>query len=86
MEVLPGRPRENTARMLDDIRAARADGIQMIVFPEMAVPGYLIGDEWERTSFIRECEDCCLELCAASTRLVAIFGRLGVDWKLHNED
>jgi len=86
MEVLPGRPRENTARMLADLRTAQADGIQLIVFPEMAVPGYLIGDEWERTSFLRECDDCSRELCAASNGLVAIFGSVGIDWERHNED
>jgi NAD+ synthase (glutamine-hydrolysing) len=86
MEVLPGRPRENTARMLAAIRAAQTDGVQMIVFPEMAVPGYLIGDEWERTSFLRECDDCGRELCAAGRGLVVIFGSVGVDWARHNED
>ncbi|MDP6113492.1 MAG: hypothetical protein QGG53_16670, partial [Planctomycetota bacterium] len=55
VDVLPGRPRENTALMLDRIAAARADGIELLVFPEMAVPGYLLGDEWERASFLREC-------------------------------
>jgi NAD+ synthase (glutamine-hydrolysing) len=72
--------------MLDLIRDAKADHVQMIVFPEMAVPGYLIGDEWEHISFLRECEDCGQELGAASQGITVIFGSVGIDWKRRNED
>ncbi|TFG63219.1 MAG: hypothetical protein E4H28_06680 [Gemmatimonadales bacterium] len=56
MEVQPGRPRANTERMLEAIGRAVADRVDLLMFPEMAVPGYLIGDEWERDAFLRECE------------------------------
>ncbi len=85
-EVLPGRPVENTARMLDDLHAARADGIDIVAFPEMAVPGYLLGDEWEHEAFLRECEACVDELCAATQGLIAVFGSVGIDWTRRNED
>lgn len=86
MEVLPGRPAENAARMLEFIGQAISDQVELIVFPEMAVPGYLIGDEWEHDAFLRECEKCCAELRAASTGIVSIFGSVGLDWRRRNED
>ena len=86
MEVLPGRPRENTASILRSIEKARIAGAELVVFPEMAIPGYLIGDEWEHEAFLRECEECCAEVCSASTGLIVVFGSVGLDWKKRNED
>ena len=42
--VHPGNPRQNTAVMKDFIAKAKAAGCDLIVFPELAIPGYLIGD------------------------------------------
>jgi NAD+ synthase (glutamine-hydrolysing) len=86
MDVLPGRPSENTASILRALENARADNVQLVVFPEMAVPGYLIGDEWEHEAFLKECEACCSEISKASKGLVAVFGNVGLDWKKKNED
>ncbi|MDP6630930.1 MAG: NAD(+) synthase [Kiritimatiellia bacterium] len=86
IEVLPGRPRENTAHMLARIHAARTDGIRLVVFPEMAVPGYLLGDEWERASFLNECVACGEALRAASDGLVVVFGNVALDPARRNED
>ncbi|MEI6167207.1 MAG: NAD(+) synthase [bacterium] len=87
MEVLPGRPRENTVTMLAEIAAAKQAGRQLLVFPEMAIPGYLLGDEWERAAFLRECEACGDEIrAAASAGLTVVFGNVGLDWHLKNED
>ena len=65
MEVLLGYPARNAETMLSWVRKARSDGVELLVFPEMAVPGYLIGDEWERPSFLRECEECGRRIQAA---------------------
>jgi NAD+ synthase (glutamine-hydrolysing) len=86
MEVFPGRPSENTAKIVSHIKDARTDGVKLVIFPEMAVPGYLIGDEWEHEAFLRECEDCGREICAASKDLIVIFGNVGLDWHKRNED
>ena len=86
MEVLPGQPWENTQRMLAQIDAARTDGVELVAFPEMAVPGYLIGDEWERQAFLRECESCGHRLREAGRGLVVVFGNVGLDWRRRNED
>jgi NAD+ synthase (glutamine-hydrolysing) len=86
MEVRPGRPDENVAAVLDRIREARADGVRLLVFPELCLPGYLIADEWERDAFLRECEACADEIRRASDGLTVVFGSVGVDWTRRNED
>ena len=86
LEVLPGHPRTNTDRILARIQQAGADGIELLVFPEMAVPGYLLGDEWEHEAFLRECEACGETLRAAADTLTLVFGNVGIDWQRRNED
>jgi NAD+ synthase (glutamine-hydrolysing) len=86
MEVVPGRPRANTQQMLAALEQARADGVALVVFPELAIPGCLMGDEWERSAFLRECEACGEEVRAASAGIVAVFGNIAVDWTRRNED
>ena len=86
LEVLPGRPAENTAAILARIAEARQAGMDLAVFPEMAVPGYLLGDEWERPAFLRECEACGEAIRAAATGIAVMFGNVGLDWHRCNED
>lgn len=86
MEVVPGRPPDNAARMLEHIRQAHRDHVQLLVFPELAVSGYLVGDEWERSAFLRECEDLGRDIAAASGSLTTVFGNVALDPALRNED
>jgi NAD+ synthase (glutamine-hydrolysing) len=86
MKVAPGRPRDNTETMLQAVSRARSDRVDVLVFPEMAVPGYLIGDAWEWDTFLRECEDCTRELSHASHDLVTVFGNVAADHDRRNED
>ena len=86
LEVQAGHPVSNTERMLTHIGRAREDGAELIVFPEMAIPGYLIGDEWEHEAFLRECEHCADEVRQASRGTTVVFGSVGLDWDRRNED
>jgi len=54
MEVVPGNPEANLARILRGIDEAAAGGASLVLFPEMALPGYLVGDEWENDAFLRD--------------------------------
>ncbi len=72
--------------MLELVAEARRVGIEMIVFPEMAIPGYLLGDEWERQAFLRECEACGEMLREVARGVVVVFGNVGIDWHKRNED
>ena len=54
MEVVPGNPEANLARILRGIDDAAAAGASLVLFPEMALPVYLVGDEWENDAFLRD--------------------------------
>jgi len=86
IHVLPGQPAANTETMLKAIAAARTQSAELIAFPEMAIPGYLLGDAWERDAFLRECEACGHRIREASKGLVVVFGNVGLDWQRRNED
>ena len=46
LEVVPGDPERNVARMEETIAAEAARGTDLVAFSEMAVGGYLVGDLW----------------------------------------
>ncbi len=86
LEVKPGHPYQNTLAMLKMIEDARAAKAQLIVFPEMSIPGYLLGDTWEQPAFLRECEAMGKRICAASADICIIFGNVAIDWEKRNDD
>ncbi len=86
MDILPGQPQHNAVRIISNISRARKDGIQLLVFPEMSVPGYFVGDNWERPAFLNECYRCNEEIRKASKGLIVVFGSLGMDPDRRNED
>lgn len=91
-QVFPGDPARNGARMLELMDGARGLGAHLIAFPEMCLPGYLLGDMWERPAFLRECEDWAARIAAATgpggpgEGLAAVFGTVAVEWDLKGED
>ena len=62
MRVIPGHPSRNTETMLRMITKAKQQDADLVVFPEMAISGYLLGDTWEQTSFLEDCEECGREI------------------------
>ena len=86
IEVVPGQPKENTLKMLQVIRDAKKDNSDLIVFPEMCIPGYLIGDAWERMAFLEECEECSAAIMEASIGVQIAFGNVVMDRSKKNED
>lgn len=86
MEVIPGRPDLNSRKILDMISEARLKKAQLVVFPEMAVPGYLLGDTWEQRAFLRDCENFGRLIVEASVEICVLFGNVGVDWDKIGDD
>ena len=75
MEVLPGDPEANLARIIRGIDEATAAGGSLVVFPEMALPGYLIGDDWEHDALLRDLADMNAEIVAHTRgRCAAVWG------------
>ena len=70
MQVHPGEPARNAETMLRWMREYN-DTADLLVFPEMCIPGYLLGDMWERPAFLRDCEywtDRIIEATVAAIR------------------
>ena len=85
-EIIPSMPADNTARIINYIEQAKNNKADMIIFPELSISGYLIGDMWESESFIRECEELGKEIIKASKDIYVIFGNVAVDRNKKNFD
>ena len=86
MEVLPGRPDVNSQKMLDWIARAKQEDVDVILFPEMAIPGYLIGDRWEQPAFLDDCVQYGQDIIAASEGITVVFGNVAVEKRRTNTD
>ncbi len=86
IKVIPGQPRINTEKILKKIEEAKTAKVDLIVFSEMVVPGYVIADMWERNDFLEECKRCGEEIIYASKNIAVAFGNIDVDDEETNED
>lgn len=85
-EIIPSMPTNNAARIINYIEEAKNNKADVIIFPELSISGYLIGDMWESESFIRECEELGEEIIKASKDIFVIFGNVAVDRNKKNFD
>lgn len=85
-EIIPSMPTNNAARIINYIEEAKNNKADMIIFPELSISGYLIGDMWESESFIRECEELGEEIIKASKDIFVIFGNVAIDRNKKNFD
>ena len=86
MVTAPGNIRANLAKMLAYLYEARERGVKLVVFPELAVSGYMLGDRWEHDEFIFEIQQANEAIRAASQGLVVIWGSIRADVDRNGED
>ncbi|BBH52399.1 NAD(+) synthase [Fluviispira sanaruensis] len=86
IRVLSENCKQNFETMKSYIELALGQKANLIVFPEMSLPGYFNGDIWEQNSFLRECEFYNNKISELSKEIDIIFGSVGIDWKRKNED
>lgn len=79
MEVVPNQPRKNLETMLEMIGKAKREGADLIAFPELAIPGYLIGDLFYRDDLHREFMSFNDEIRKASNGIAIAYGNIAVD-------
>lgn len=79
MKVAAGHPDTNTKKILSLIAEAQTQGADIVIFPELAVPGKMIGGAWQQESFLDECERCGAEIIAASENITVVFGNAEID-------
>lgn len=85
-EIIPSMPVINASKMIKYIEEARDNKADIIVFPELSVSGYMVGDIWESESFVRECERLGEEIIKASKDIYVIFGNIALDKAKKNFD
>ncbi len=86
MEVIPGHPDLNFKRIIKIIKEAREKAADILLFPEMCVPGYLIGDTWEQQTFLDDCAFYNKKIAAAAKGILVMFGSVAFEKDKLNED
>lgn len=88
MEVIPAHPQRNADYIIQCIHRSEAQQVKIIFFPELAVPGYLIGDKWEYNDFLHEIDEANHRIFEATKGLeiVAVFGTVLTEWSKKGED
>lgn len=86
LSIEPGHVRGNYERMAQEIQNAKEEHVDILVFPELSLSGYFIGDLWETPAFLRECEEYGEKLISLSQDLILIFGNIAMDWNRKNRD
>ena len=88
IQVHPGDPATNFQSMMHAIDYAKAVSTDILIFPELCVSGYMVGDLWDQVPFINDCLYYGEELVKATenTNLTIIFGNVGIDERLRNLD
>ena len=86
IDVIPGNIRENWKQIEEEIRMAREKGAHILLLPEMCLTGYLIGDLWDQSAFLRECEAYNEKIAAAARGITILWGSCAIDWEKTNDD
>lgn len=86
MEIIPGRPDLNYQKISNIICQAKAKKADILLLPEMCLPGYLIGDLWEQQTFLDDCAYYAQQIAAQAENLCIVFGSVATEKGKINED
>lgn len=82
MQVIPGNRQQNLQTMLSSIKQARDNGVDLLVFPELCVPGYMLGDWWLSPGFVEELHEYNTIIREASQNIAIVYGNAIADYHL----
>lgn len=86
MEIIPGRPDFNYQKISNIICQAKEKKADILLLPEMCLPGYLIGDLWEQQTFLDDCAYYAQQIAAKAENLCIVFGSVATEAGKINED
>ena len=75
-EVVAGRPDLNAEKILNYIEQAKKKNAEIIIFPDLCLSGKFCGDNFEKTSFLNDCDFFGKKIIAASEGTQIIFGNV----------
>ena len=76
----------NKTKILDALHAAAAQGADLLVTPEMALPGYCIGDLVEDAGFLAANERAMLDIAEAARSITVVLGFIDFNPAARNEN
>lgn len=86
IQVVPMDISGNLSRVLAAISSAKNDNADVVVFPELCVSGYLLGDRFEYADFIAELQKANTTIVKASEGIVVVWGNIVSDKTKIQED
>jgi NAD+ synthetase len=75
----------NAAKILEAVRAAAGEGADLVITPELALPGYCIGDMVENTAFLEANERALQDIAAETRGITAVVGFIDCDRAATND-
>ncbi len=76
IEIHPGQPKTNASTMLNMIEQAKIAEVDLLIFPEMAISGSMLGDTSKNTDFLTDCAKWGEKIDAASKGIAIIYGNI----------
>lgn len=83
MEVIPGKLDRNTLKMLDMITRAKTAAVDLIVFPELCISGYILSDHWVNESYCEALMEYNQVLMQASHDIAVVYGNIYLDREIN---
>jgi NAD+ synthase (glutamine-hydrolysing) len=77
----------NVGNIIEAMRKARGEGVQVLAFPEMAITGYTLGDLVQHQALLLKAKEglrCVLDESAGSTMVVIIGMPLDIEQRIFN--
>ncbi len=75
IEIKPGHPDINAAKMLQFIDKAKKNNADIIIFPHLAISGSMIGDTEFQSAFNNDCFSYVKDIVKASSGIMILFDR-----------
>lgn len=86
LDIKAGHPDINVSKILTEIENAKNNSVDIIIFSELCVSGYLLGDEWENLAFMKDCFSYNETIKNATDGIIVIWGNVDLDFTSKNED
>ncbi len=78
-DVKPNLPEQNFLEMKKYIEKAKQNGVNLIIFPEMCISGYMIGDKYLEDDFCRNMMEYNDKLLKESEGIAIVYGNIFLD-------
>ncbi len=83
LEVVPGFVDKNVGKMLGMIEQAKTEKVDLIVFPELCISGYILSDQWTNEAFCDSLMRYNEVLLDASKGIAIAYGNIYLDKEIN---